>query len=285
MNGLIWNLFGRMLMDEAVDGGAGGGGGGDGGSSGGGSLMGSVGGEGGDGGGKAEGGDGGSGDGGGGLVYDPNGAEWRKAVGLEGEFSAEAYVPGKPEGLPDAAWDEAAVKELAEAAWKAGLPKAGFEALAGVFARRSAEVQEAALQVELEAQEATAAELREMWGDGYSMELRGAREYLESVGAAAGVPEEVLEEMIHSPALGSNGALIRIFAHLARTGREDGGKGLFMGGAGGGAGVSVQAELDGIMSDPTNKYYKGFHGEPGTPEWKVAHERYNMLSRRVGKGY
>ena len=284
MNGLIWNLFGRMLMDEAVDGGAGGGGavadagaaqpGAEGAGSGSGGLLSGFGGEevsapGGDGEGMPD-GDGGRDAGGEGavLAYDPENPEameaWRRGVGLTGEMG-EDYVPVAPEGLPDGVWDAEAVMVMAAEAHRLGLPQKQFAALAGVFAAKQAEAVEAAESARKEAGLAEFNALKQEWGDGFGGRLAAANRTLESLGVK--VSEGLAQSVEFARVVD---AVARALGESPRVGGKQ-------------AGGDPQAAMDDILRNPKNPLHKAFL-DPGHPRHKEAHDVYNGFFRSAHGG-
>lgn len=142
-------------------------------------------------------------------------AAFRSVVGLP--ESAADYTITRPENTPDEAWDEGMATALAKVAYEYGVPAPAMAAITQKYVGESKRMLEACRKNELAAIEQADIELQEEWGRAYDENMRTVGDFLEHMGAVAGVDVQSIAE---NPALRANADFARLILAMAGAQQE-----------------------------------------------------------------
>jgi hypothetical protein len=178
-------------------------------------------------------------------------AKFRKAVGVPD--TANDYVVNRPDGLPQEEFDAMAdgLKSFAEIAHQNGVPKAGYEALAGAYLQQRLQDAAAVNQRDAEARRAAEADLRRAWGESYDRNAQFAAEFAGETGI-----DQI--ELKDGTLLGSHPAFIKL---AAEAGRVKSNGVLTLGMQGTEAGAGIQERYDELTNQMYAAMDRGNHSE------------------------
>ena len=142
-------------------------------------------------------------------------AAFRSVVGLPDK--PEEFILSRPEDTPDEAWDDEMASTLARVAYDYGVPAPAMAALSEKYVGESKRMLEACKAHEQAAIEQADAELQEEWGRQYESNMQTVGDFLEHLGAQAGIDVQSLAE---NPALRANADFAKLMLAAARTTQE-----------------------------------------------------------------
>ncbi len=193
---------------------------------------------------------------------------FRRVVGLP--ESAEEYSMTRPEGAPDAIWDESLVQKLAAVAYDHGVPPSAMDAICSRYCEESGNfLDSCARKSDDELQEAELV-LQRDWGWEYEDNLRSVASVLNYLGESAGVDVVHLSE---NPALRSNPDFAKLMlaasSLVSEAPMREGTRG------------DSRAEAHAIAHDPVHPLHEAYM-RSNHPEHRYANEQYDRLA--FGRG-
>lgn len=191
-------------------------------------------------------------------------AAFRSVVGLPEK--SEDYALSRPENTPDEAWDEGMATALAHVAYEYGVPAPAMAAITEKYVDESKQMLEACRKREQEAIEQADTELQAEWGRAYENNMRTVGDFLEHMGAIAGVD---VQELTENPALRANADFARLMLAIAHTQQEAPMRK--------GAAENSKDEAYRIAHDPTHPLHEAYM-RTSHPQHRYANEQYDRAA-------
>lgn len=191
-------------------------------------------------------------------------AAFRSMVGLPEQ--ATDYALPRPEGTPDEAWDDGLAASMAEVAYEYGVPAQAMAALSEKYAAESKRMLEACRLHEQAAIEMADGELQEEWGRRYEDNMRTVSDFLQRLGAQAGVDVGALAE---NPALRANADFARLMLAAANCTQEAPMRS--------GSPSHSRDEAYRIAHDPTHPLHEAYM-RTSHPQHRYANEQYDRAA-------
>lgn len=189
---------------------------------------------------------------------------FRLAVGLPEK--AEDYRLERPEGAEGEIWDEALAAELADVAYRYGVPPRAMQALSERYSELGTGMLQRCRAAEQQAVEAADADLRREWGEQYEDNMQSIGNFLSRLGDEAQVDVRALVE---NPALRANPDFARLMLAAAGQTQEAPMRR--------GSAPDGPAEARRIASDPSHPLYEAYM-RTNHPQHRYANEQYDRLA-------
>lgn len=142
-------------------------------------------------------------------------ASFRSVVGLP--ENAEDFAISRPDNTPDEAWDEGMASALSKVAYEYGVPAPAMAAITSKYVDESRRMLDACRRQEQAAIERADVELQEEWGRAYEDNMRTVGDFLDHMGALAGID---VQQLVENPALRANADFARLLLAMAETQQE-----------------------------------------------------------------
>ena len=191
-------------------------------------------------------------------------ASFRSVVGLP--ESAELYSIVRPDDTPDEAWDEGMATALAKVAYEYGVPAPAMAAITEKYVGESKRMLEACRAHEEAAIEQADIELQEEWGRAYDDNMRMVGDFLDHMGALAGID---VHELAENPALRANADFARLLLAMAQSQQEAPMRE--------GSQAQSSDEAYRIAHDPTHPLHEAYM-RTNHPQHRYANEQYDRAA-------
>lgn len=191
-------------------------------------------------------------------------AAFRSVVGLP--ETAEEFTLTRPEDTPDEAWDEGMAGALAKVAYEYGVPAPAMAAITRQYVGESKKMLDACRKNERAAIEQADLELQEEWGRDYDANMRTVGDFLDHMGAIAGINVQALTE---NPALRANADFARLMLAMADAHQEAPMRR--------GTPTNSKDEAYRIAHDPTHPLHEAYM-RTSHPQHRYANEQYDRAA-------
>lgn len=191
-------------------------------------------------------------------------ASFRSVVGLPDDVAD--YVLTRPENTPDEAWDEGMATALAKVAYEYGVPAPAMAAITEKYVCESKRMLDSCREQEHAAVIQADNELQQEWGRSYEDNMRTVGDFLEHMGAVAGVDVKALAE---NPALRANADFARLMLTIAHTQQEAPMRR--------GTPADSRDEAYRIAHDPTHPLHEAYM-RTNHPQHRYANEQYDRAA-------